>query len=204
MDEEIGDGRTSSRRLAVSNVLCEAECAVYAQAIPGATATWAVLRWATRARLAGWRQAEAEALVTEWVEAHPECVDPSEALRFASVAFECEVPYRFGCGCGDGDPPEPSVGNLNSLVAAAAVSLLLEWALGANTKRNALHVDLAAFTLERECAQSADECRYCGDPEAGGGGELGSGEVFDIASLSTAETIDQLPAPSYEPTAVAE
>jgi len=93
----------------VADVLCEAELVVYAQAIPETTATWAILRWATRARLARRSQTEAEALVMAWVDTRPDCVARDEARRFVSAAYECEVPYRFGCGTGEGDALETAL-----------------------------------------------------------------------------------------------
>jgi molybdopterin/thiamine biosynthesis adenylyltransferase len=76
------------------------------------------------------------------------------------------------------DAPQPSVYNLNALVGAAGVTLLLRYLLGGGVDCHALHFNMEAMAFEKILTRSRDHCPVCGCE-----GLLGLGDFFDLESL---------------------
>jgi len=87
------------------------------------------------------------------------------------------------------DAPQPSVYNLNALVGAAGVTLLLRYLLGGGVDYHALHFNMEAMAFEKIVAKSREHCAVCGSD-----GLLGMGDFFDLEGL-LAEKRYPLPQP---------
>jgi molybdopterin/thiamine biosynthesis adenylyltransferase len=76
------------------------------------------------------------------------------------------------------DSPQPSVYNLNALVGAAGVTLLLRYLLGGGVPCHTLHFNMEAMAFEKIVARSREHCPVCGAENS-----LGAGEFFDLDGL---------------------